>query len=432
MLCHVEGLRHDEVAQRLGCPIGTVESRLSRARERLRSRLERRGLAPTASAMGAILQTPKSGFVLPSLVEATVKAALGQAANPTGIVAALASIALPRVARLIAGLYSRAGAVATALVVITGVAAVGLGVFRVDGETPQLSPTTPTSVGNPAGEVPRAEQVRDDLIHPLRSSSAVARPLSGITIDGRLDDWPRGLQRYPIQRQVCDQKNYDSEPRDLIRHPDAYFQVGYDRQAGLIYLAVVVRDKDSIVHPASLEGPNSIIFKTDAVEVYVDGTFSDQKHPSGEGLGGLDAATMPVLQYVGVPGPVPAYGDRWGANPSLLYSQTRERRTRMKYRRDRDLTTYEWAIQSYDQYPNQLTQLAPGKRIGLDVAVVNKDDVKNRPAWMYWGPQYTGFKGYDASNLGELILAEGALNPGTPESQPVELRPHKTDAFGPG
>src|SRR5262249_18375441 len=32
VLCHLEGLRHDEVAQRLGCPVGTVESRLSRAR----------------------------------------------------------------------------------------------------------------------------------------------------------------------------------------------------------------------------------------------------------------------------------------------------------------------------------------------------------------------------------------------------------------
>ena len=38
---------------RLGCPVGTVESRLSRARERLRARLVRRGLAPTASALGA-------------------------------------------------------------------------------------------------------------------------------------------------------------------------------------------------------------------------------------------------------------------------------------------------------------------------------------------------------------------------------------------
>src|SRR5262249_35261390 len=63
LLCHVEGLRHDEVARRLGCPVGTVESRLSRAREQLRTRLARRGLAPSASAMGGMLRPAGIGPV---------------------------------------------------------------------------------------------------------------------------------------------------------------------------------------------------------------------------------------------------------------------------------------------------------------------------------------------------------------------------------
>ena len=42
---------------------------------------------------------------------------------------------------------------------------------------------------------------------------------------------------------------------------------------------------------------------------------------------------MPLLQYVGVPGPVSAYGDPWKANPSLLYAQTQQTATRMKYQR---------------------------------------------------------------------------------------------------
>ena len=45
--CYLEGLTHEQAARRLCCPIGTVESRLHRARERLRSRLARRGLKPT-------------------------------------------------------------------------------------------------------------------------------------------------------------------------------------------------------------------------------------------------------------------------------------------------------------------------------------------------------------------------------------------------
>ncbi len=43
VLCYFEGLTHEQAASRLRWPLGTVKIRLSRARERLRSRLEARG-----------------------------------------------------------------------------------------------------------------------------------------------------------------------------------------------------------------------------------------------------------------------------------------------------------------------------------------------------------------------------------------------------
>jgi RNA polymerase sigma factor (sigma-70 family) len=43
VLCYFEGLSHEQAASRLRWPVGTVKTRLTRARERLRSRLERRG-----------------------------------------------------------------------------------------------------------------------------------------------------------------------------------------------------------------------------------------------------------------------------------------------------------------------------------------------------------------------------------------------------
>ena len=115
---------------------------------------------------------------------------------------------------------------------------------------------------------------------------------------------------------------------------------------------------------------------------------------------------MPVLQYAGLAGEVPAYGDRFKANPSLVYARTREPRTRMKYRREGRTTTYEWAIQAYDRFPDVPTRLEPGKRIGLEVAVVDKDSDRSKPAFLTWGSPPEVFKGFDAESLGELFLAE--------------------------
>jgi RNA polymerase sigma factor (sigma-70 family) len=49
ILCDLEGLSHEDAAKALGWPVGTVAGRLSRARARLRARMERRGFAPAAA-----------------------------------------------------------------------------------------------------------------------------------------------------------------------------------------------------------------------------------------------------------------------------------------------------------------------------------------------------------------------------------------------
>ena len=43
VLCDLEGRSYEEAARHLRCPVGTVKSRLARARERLRAALRRRG-----------------------------------------------------------------------------------------------------------------------------------------------------------------------------------------------------------------------------------------------------------------------------------------------------------------------------------------------------------------------------------------------------
>jgi RNA polymerase sigma factor (sigma-70 family) len=55
VLCDVEGRSHQEAARLLGVPIGTIASRLSRARDRLRRGLERHGCSASPAAIAAAL-----------------------------------------------------------------------------------------------------------------------------------------------------------------------------------------------------------------------------------------------------------------------------------------------------------------------------------------------------------------------------------------
>ena len=94
VLCYLEGHTHDEAAERLRCPVGTVRSRLARGRERLRHRLIRRGLAPAGLVAAEVLVPRASAAVPPVLLHATVVAATRYAAGQliaAGVVSASAA-----------------------------------------------------------------------------------------------------------------------------------------------------------------------------------------------------------------------------------------------------------------------------------------------------------------------------------------------------
>ena len=86
ILCHLEQRTHEQAADALGWPVGTVRGRLARARHLLRDRLARRGIGPAAGAALLSLRREATAAVPPALEAAT--RALMVAARSTGAVAA--------------------------------------------------------------------------------------------------------------------------------------------------------------------------------------------------------------------------------------------------------------------------------------------------------------------------------------------------------
>jgi RNA polymerase sigma factor (sigma-70 family) len=82
VLRYFEGLSLDEIAGRMDWPVGTVRSRLARARDKLRLGLTRRGLALPAGALGwALSPRSASAFVPSPLCDTTTTGAIHFAAG---------------------------------------------------------------------------------------------------------------------------------------------------------------------------------------------------------------------------------------------------------------------------------------------------------------------------------------------------------------
>jgi hypothetical protein len=96
----------------------------------------------------------------------------------------------------------------------------------------------------------------------------IAYPAKGITVDGDLSDWPKGLQTYRIERIEFGDKLTGKD--DLNSH----FRIAYNASERALYLAVEVSD-DSLV----LDGPGQPVWNSTLDTETRTGSSARRKRP---------------------------------------------------------------------------------------------------------------------------------------------------------
>ena len=192
VLCDLEGQTHEDAAEQLRCPVGTIKSRLSRGRERLRSRLIRRGVGPTAGLIAATLARGRASAAVPeALVGRTIRETTGLVATGRAVAAGVTSAG---VASLMKGSISSMTypplKIASITLLAIGLVASGVGILirhapaqsgreaRPDQPTSSKDPVEAVAAKAKAGESPVERMTLENgltvFLRPIRGAKQTA------------------------------------------------------------------------------------------------------------------------------------------------------------------------------------------------------------------------------------------------------------------
>jgi RNA polymerase sigma factor (sigma-70 family) len=161
VLCYLEGLTHDRAADQLGWPVGTVRRRLAWARDRLRGRLTRRGVAPSVLPIGLLGSglareaTWATTLVPASLTDATVRGALRVGLGKAALVGIVSAEAIALMKGVLQTMTTTKLTLLTATVLTACLVTTGVGLLAYPGQRPGIR-AAPAQAG--AGHEPGAVQ----------------------------------------------------------------------------------------------------------------------------------------------------------------------------------------------------------------------------------------------------------------------------------
>jgi RNA polymerase sigma factor (sigma-70 family) len=172
LLCYLEGKTNREAAAELGCPPGTVSSRLAWARQRLRTRLAQRGITLSAALAGAGVSQAAPAMVPAGLEATTVQLATAFAG---GKLAAAGEASL-RVAALTQGVLKAmfwARWKSIAVVSLLAMSLVGSGAGVLAHRTLLAGETKGSFPASAEADSPNLEKLRQEVIRLQRDLQKV-------------------------------------------------------------------------------------------------------------------------------------------------------------------------------------------------------------------------------------------------------------------
>ena len=192
LLCDLEGKTHAQAAAELNCGEATIRRRLTAARERLRSRLIRRGVALTAGTLATTLGRSALAQVPPGWAEATAKAAARMSSTATrlalGEIVSTTAAALARKS-LHTMLLSQLRATAASIVFLIALVGMawGVGTYGQDQagvrQTPRMQNPRSTAEAVPApAKIEKPADPHETVTYRGRVLDAKGHPFPGASL----------------------------------------------------------------------------------------------------------------------------------------------------------------------------------------------------------------------------------------------------------